>query len=72
MSFISVVQIIPSIFSASVFGYCNVAARIMTMTSSIIAEMEYTIPLYTVICSAFSALIVSQYIIRQLPKFRIK
>jgi hypothetical protein len=69
MSFIASIQLIPAIFAASVFGYCNVLARIITMGSSVIAEMDYPAPLIVVISAASSAAIASMFLVQKLPKF---
>lgn len=45
MVFIASVELIPTIFAATVFGYANVVARLVTMMSSIIAEKEYPLPI---------------------------
>lgn len=63
MSFIASVQLIPTIFAASVFGYCNVVARTVTMMSSIVAEQEYPTPLVISISTALLAAIASLFIV---------
>ena len=69
MSFIASIELIPAIFAASVFGYCNVLARIITMGSSVIAELDYPTPLIVVISSASAAGVVSLFLVQKLPKF---
>ena len=69
MSFIASIQLIPPIFAASVFGYCNVLARIVTMGSSVIAEMDYPAPLIITICFASSAALASIFLLEKMPKF---
>ena len=59
MSFIASIELIPALVAASVFGYCNVAARIVTMGSSVVAEIEYPTPLVVSIASASTAAVVS-------------
>lgn len=44
MCFVASVELIPAIFATSVFGYCNVVARLVTMMSSIVAEKAYPLP----------------------------
>ena len=63
ISFIASVQLIPTIFAASVFGYCNVSARIVTMMSSLVAELDEPTPLIVSASSAFGAAVVSLFII---------
>ena len=58
-SFIASIELIPALVAASVFGYCNVAARIVTMGSSVVAEIEYPTPLVVSIVSASTAAVVS-------------
>lgn len=63
ISFIASVQLIPTIFAASVFGYCNFSARIVTMMSSIVAELDEPTPLVISASSALGAALVSLFII---------
>ena len=59
MSFIASIELIPALVAASVFGYCNVTARLVTMGSSVVAELDYPTPLVVSIASASTAAIVS-------------
>jgi len=59
MSFIASIELIPAIFAASIFGYCNVIARLVTMGSSVVAELDYPTPLIVTIASASTAALVS-------------
>lgn len=63
------VGLIPTMFASTVFGFCNVAARILTMSAPIIAEQEPPLPMLTAIFSGSIAILVSQFIITTLPKF---
>ena len=63
MIFIASVQLIPTIVAASVFGYCNVLARLMTVLSPIVAELDYPLPLYINIFAAMGAGFTSLFII---------
>ena len=63
MIFIASVQLIPTIVAASVFGYCNVLARSMTVLSPIVAELDYPLPLYINIFAALGAGFTSLFII---------
>lgn len=59
MSFIASIELIPAIFAASIFGYCNVIARLITMGSSVVAELDFPTPLIVTISAASSAAFVS-------------
>ena len=63
MVFIASVQLIPTIVAASVFGYCNVSARLITVLSPIVAELDYPLPLYINIGAAMGAAFTSLFII---------
>lgn len=63
ISFIASIQLIPTIFAASVFGYCNIAARTVTIMSSMVAELEEPTPLIVSASAAFLAAVVSMFII---------
>ena len=63
MVFLASVQLIPTIVAASVFGYCNVLARAITVLAPIVAELDYPLPLYINIFAAISAAITSLFII---------
>ena len=63
MSFIASIQLVPAIFAATIFGYCNVTARILTMGSSVIAETDYPYPLIIVITAASTAAVVSMFLV---------
>ena len=63
MTFIASVQLIPTIIAASVFGYCNMVARTITILSPLVAEIVYPVPLVINICAAFLALVASQFIV---------
>jgi hypothetical protein len=45
MSFISSVELIPAIIATSAFGFSNVFARVVTMLSPQIAELDPPLPL---------------------------
>ena len=63
MAFIVSVQLIPTIVAATVFGYCNVSARSLTILSPIIAEMDYPTPLYICMGVAAFASVTSLFIV---------
>ena len=45
MVYLASVGLIPTMFASSVFGLCNVAARIATIMAPVIAEQEYPLPM---------------------------
>jgi hypothetical protein len=63
MSFIASIELIPALFAASVFGYCNVTARLVTMGSSVVAELDYPTPLIVVITAASTAAMASFFLV---------
>uniref|UniRef100_A0A7S3IE74 Uncharacterized protein n=1 Tax=Strombidium inclinatum TaxID=197538 RepID=A0A7S3IE74_9SPIT len=67
--YIAAVRLIPTQFAATVFGYSNMSARLVTMLSSIIAEVPMPTPL--VICIAVSALATaaSLFVVTKMPRF---
>ena len=54
MVYLASVGLIPTMFASSVFGLCNVAARILTILAPIIAEQVYPYPM--IICFIASSL----------------
>ena len=59
MVFIASVQLVPTLFAASAFGFCNVAARTVTMMSSLVANLDYPTPLVVNIVVALCAAVAS-------------
>ena len=51
MCFLAFIKLIPTMFCTSVFGLCNVLARITTMLAPLIAEQDYPTPLVANILS---------------------
>ena len=47
MSFIAFVQLIPTIYSTTLFGFANFCARIVTMIAPVVAVLNYPVPLLT-------------------------
>ena len=68
--YMSIVQLIPTIFTVSVFGYCNVVARTITMMSSIFAAAGYPLFLYANILMASVACVTSLLLVKkyEVPK----
>ena len=63
MSFISSVELIPSILATSAFGFSNVVARVVTILSPLIAEIDPPLPLKINVCVTIFAIIVAQFTI---------
>ena len=58
-SFLASVDLVPTIFSATIFGFCNVAARFFTIFSSEIAEQDYPFPMLVCVISVTIGIFVS-------------
>ena len=69
MIYLASVSLIPTILSSTVFGYCNVAARICTIFAPVVAEQEFPFPMILCVILVCIASIVSQFIVVDLPKF---
>ena len=69
MVFIASVQLMPTVLAASAFGIANIVANLLSILSSLIAEIEYPVPLLVNIGCAMFASISACYIIEKLPKF---
>ena len=63
MSFISSVELIPSILATSAFGFSNVVARVVTILSPLIAEIDPPLPLKINVCVTIFAILVAQFTI---------
>ena len=61
--YISSVQLVPTIFAASVFGVCNVSARTITILSPMVAEIDYPVPLIVIMSACGIAMIASNFLI---------
>ena len=59
MCYIGNVDLIPSLFSTSVFGYVNLVDRCVTMMSSIVADMDYPLPIEVILATSIFAALVS-------------
>ena len=66
--FVASIELMPTIFSASAFGLCNVTARTATILSPIIAQMNYPTPLIINISVASFAGFCSLFIIVKPPR----
>ena len=69
MCFISFVQLIPTIFSTRLFGFCNTPARLATVFAPVIASRDYPTPLLFNIVAVSLAAVSSLLIVNDLPKF---
>mmetsp|Transcript_490 Transcript_490/g.962 ORF Transcript_490/g.962 Transcript_490/m.962 type:complete len:120 (+) Transcript_490:1236-1595(+) len=63
MLYVAAVTMFPTVFAASIFGYCNLIARFFTIFSSIVAETDYTVALSVFLCVSGLAVVVSLFII---------
>ena len=57
--YLASVGLIPTIFSSSVFGFCNVAARIITITAPVIAEQDAPLPMLICLTALSIAVVAS-------------
>ena len=57
--FLASVDLIPTIFSSSIFGFCNFAARIITITAPVIAEQDAPLPMLVCLGALLTALLAS-------------
>ena len=69
MVYIGSVQLIPTLFSSSVFGLCNVVARLITMASPVVAEMKQPTPLLLVMGGSACAIVIAKFLVVNLPRF---
>ena len=69
MVYVGFVQLIPTMYITTVFGLCNVVARLVTFMSPMIAEVEYPYPMAISIAAlAFAAGMSLTLVVKQ-PKF---
>lgn len=69
MIYICFMQLIPTIFTATVFGYANIVARVFTILAPEIAEMKNIFPqILTQILTGLGAFS-SMFILTKLPRF---
>lgn len=69
MVFIAYMQLIPTIFTSSVFGIGNFTARMLSAFSPLFAEMSYPVPLVLNIAACFIASVSSFFLKEKLPRF---
>ena len=67
--FLVLIQLNPTILASTIFGLCNVIARLTTMMAPMVAEMSYPTPLCITIALLMVATMASQLIITKQPKF---
>ena len=63
MTFIASVELIPAIFATSAFGFANAVARIVTILSPLIAELDPPLPLKINVGVTLFAILVTQFTI---------
>ena len=69
MAFISFMQLIPTILCSTVFGFCNVTARVATVLSSQVAEIDPFTAISINLGFVALSIIASAFLISKLPKF---
>ena len=69
MCYLAFVQLIPTMYNTTVFGLCNVLARIITFMSPQIAEYAYPTPITISIASVGIGALFSLLIVSKLPTF---
>ena len=67
--YLSAVSLIPTILSSTVFGLCNVPARVITIMAPVVAEQDAPVPMLICLVLVSCAIVVSQFIVEKLPKF---
>ena len=70
LAYLGSMNLIPTIFSSSLFGFSNCMARGVTMVSPLIAELPYPVPNLIIILASGVAIATSQLIITNLPNFQ--
>ena len=69
MAFIGFIQLIPTILCSTVFGFCNVPARVATVLSSQVAEIDHTTAIAINLGFVTLSIVASGFLISKLPKF---
>jgi len=67
--YLASVGLIPTMFASSVFGLCNVAARLVTIAAPVVAEQAYPAPMLLCLVAVMLGTGISQLIVVDLPKF---
>ena len=67
--YLSAVSLIPTILSSTVFGFCNVPARVITIMAPVVAEQDAPVPMLMCLVLVSCAIVASQFIVEKLPKF---
>ena len=65
--YLGFVQLIPTLYSSSAFGYGNVVARTITILAPLIAEKQHPYPLLAIIIMASIAALASAFLITKMP-----
>lgn len=69
MNYISFVELTPTIFTATIIGYCNVTSRLLTILAPQLAELHGNTPNFVTLSIASASAIASLGIITKLPNF---
>ena len=69
MIYICFMELIPTIFTATVFGYSNTAARVVTILAPQIAEVKGVLPQIINLVLAGVGALSSFFIIQKMPRF---
>ena len=72
MVFVLHVQVVPVLYSASSFGFCNMFCRFVTIISPLVAQIQYPTPLICEVVVTMSAAVISLLLITDLPKYKLK
>jgi len=67
--YLSAVSLIPTILSSTVFGFCNVPARVITIMAPVVAEQDAPAPMLVCLVLVSCAIVASQFVVEKLPKF---
>ena len=67
--FICFVQLIPTLYASSAFGFCNILARTLTILSPYLAEQNHPIPILSLIIMTTVGVAVSFGLVTKLPRF---
>ena len=68
--YVGFIKLIPTRFVSSVFGFCNVPARIITILSPLVAEMDYRVVYPIFITFSVLAAAISWCLLVKLPRYR--
>ena len=69
MAFISFMQLVPTILCSTVFGFCNGVARVATVLSSQVAEIDHVTATSINLGFVSLAIVAAALLVTKLPKF---